>query len=650
VGNINAVTDLQIDNEIGIVAVDSPPVNALSVRVREGLYLAFQQALDDPIVKAVILICEGRTFFAGADISEFGRPAEGPSFEAVTTRIENSPKPVVAAIHGTALGGGLEVALTCHYRVAVPSAKVGLPEVNLGILPGAGGTQRLPRIVGVDAALDIITSGRAVPAPEACQLAIIDELVEEGHLRRHAIAYTRRLVDQRRPARKVRDLSDKIDAARGKPEVFAEFRRAHAFAFRGFKAPEGIIKSIEAAVNLPFAEGLKQERALFQELVNTLESKAQRYAFFAEREVAKLPDVSSQTRTMPIQAVGIVGAGVMGRSMAIRHLDLGLPVTLVDIDQRTLDLAAADLRKAYSAIAERGRITAADVDERLASLKLAIGLDALSNCDLVIEAVFEDLEVKRRVFRELDERVRADAILATTTSFLDIEAIATATRRPERVVGLHRVELTNVSRLMEVVRGEKTSNEVIATAMQLARKIGNVAVLSRGGHGFIANRAMQPCLEVANALVLEGTVPRDIDHALVEFGFPRGPLSMRDPVGLDATRCNPSNLSLAVEHDLRPRQYTQAELVELLLYPVVNEGAKILEEGIARRAAEIDISLLHGFGWPIFTGGPMFWANTVGLARTVERLKAFEAERGETFKPSALLQKLAAAGKTFHEQ
>ena len=466
----------EIRNGIGIITIDSPPVNALGIATRRALDEGFKKFSTDPAVRAIVLICAGRTFFAGADISEFGKPLEEPNLGEVFDIIENGPKPVVAAIHGTALGGGLETALVCHYRVAVPSAKVGLPEVNLGLLPGAGGTQRLPRIVGVEVALDLIGSGRPISAKEALAVGIVDALAEEGKLLEGAVAFAEKIIAENQPLQRVRDRGDKIAAARGKPEIFAEFRKKNARAFRGFKAPENIIKAIEAAVELPFDEGLKREWELFLELESSRESEAQRYTFFAEREATKIPDVPSSTPTLPVASIGVIGAGTMGGGIAMNFLNVGIPVTIVEANQAALDRGVGVIRANYETTAKRGKLTQADVEKRMGLLTPSLDYAALGQADLVIEAVFESLEVKQEVFAKLDKVAKPGAILASNTSFLDLNKIAAATARPEAVIGLHFFSPANVMRLLEIVRGEATANEVIATAMGLAKKIGKQAV------------------------------------------------------------------------------------------------------------------------------------------------------------------------------
>lgn len=682
------IAHFTVEDGIGVLKIDSPPVNALGVNVRKGLQEGFRRFAADSTVQAIVLICGGRTFFAGADISEFGKPPQGPGLQEVFDLIEAGAKPVIAAIHGTALGGGYELALICHARIAVPSAKVGLPEVNLGLLPGAGGTQRLPRIVGPELALDLITSGRPVGAKQALAMGMIDALAEEGRLREDAIAFARNLVAEGRPLPRVRDRQDKVEAARGKPEIFSKFRQQQARTFRGFKAPENIIKCIEAAVDLDFDAGMKREAELFRELVTSTESAAQRYVFFGERETSKIPDIAPDTPILPIRTVGVIGAGTMGGGISMNFVNVGIPVTLVEMSQDALDRGLGVIRKNYEASARRGKMTAAQVDERMALITPSLGLDALAHVDLVIEAVYESMDVKKEVFGKVDQIARPGAILATNTSYLDVNEIAAATSRPESVIGLHFFSPANVMRLLEVVRGEKTDTSVIATAMKLAKTIGKVPVLARVCPGFIANRLMTPRGRQAEALVLQGPSPYDIDRVMYDYGFAVGPFQMSDIVGLDVIGSgatertlrgdfvaagrlgqkknggfynydenrtpSPSPEALALIADFAKHKgiatlgaLADADILARLLYPVVNEGAKILEEGIALRAVDIDIAAIMGYNWPVYRGGPMFWANTVGLPKIVEGLRKLEAREGPAFAPAALLVRLAQEGKGF---
>ena len=683
-----AVTNLAVEDGIAIVTVNSPPVNALSAPVRDGIAAAMREASADPAVKAVVLICEGRTFIAGADISEFGKPPKGtPLLEMIDT-LESNAKPVVAAIHGTALGGGLETALGAHYRVAVPSAKVGLPEVKLGIIPGAGGTQRLPRVVGAERALEMITSGTPIGAVQAKEYGLLDEVVEEGKLREGAVAFARKVVAGNRPLKKVRDLADKVEADRGRPEVFAAFRKANARKFRGFEAPEACIKAIEAAVNLPFDEGIKRERDIFLPLVTSTQSKAQRYAFFAEREVRKVPDLPADTKTLPVGRVGIVGAGTMGGGIAMNFLNAGIPVTIAEQTQEALDRGLAIMRKNYEASAAKGRMKAEDVDRRMGLVKGTLALEDLGDADLVIEAIFENMDVKKDTFRKLDAVAKPGAILASNTSYLDVDEIGAVTKRPDHVIGMHFFSPANVMRLLEVVRTEKATREVVATAMQLAPKIGKLGVLVGVCYGFVGNRMLAQRQREANRLVEEGAMPWDVDRVLYEFGLPMGPFAMSDLAGLDIgwtkgqpaqsirnklcdidrrgqktgagfydydqnRKATPSKLveqmvlDWSKEKGIARRAIPDEEILQRLVFPMINEGAKILEEGKALRASDIDMVWITGYGWPVYRGGPMFYGDTIGLKTVLAKMEEWEKAIGPEFKPSELLRRKAAAGEQF---
>ena len=674
-GAINAVTDLAAEGEIAVLTVNSPPVNALSQQVRDGIVKGMQQAFGNAAVKAIVLICDGRTFIAGADITEFGKPPQSPSLHDVCDTIENSPKPVVAAIHGTALGGGLETALCCHYRVAVPSAKCGLPEVHLGLLPGAGGTQRLPRIVGPAAALDMVTSGRHVDAKSSLAAGLLDEIVPEGELRAGAIAYAKKVVAEKRPLRKVRDMNEKVEAARGKPELFAEFRKANARKFRGFLAPEYNIRCIEAAVNLPFDQGIATERKLFMELMTGTQSAAQRYVFFAERQVWKIPDVPDDTPPIPVKKIGVIGAGTMGGGISMNFANVGVPVTIVEVKQDALDRGLGVIRKNYDSSAKRGKLKPEDVEKRMSLLTGTLDFKALADCDLVIEAVFENMDIKKDVFARLDGIVKQGAILASNTSYLDVNEIASATQRPESVIGLHFFSPANVMRLLEIVRGAKTSKPVIATSMQLAKKIGKIAALVGVCPGFVGNRMLFQRQAQANAMLLEGAMPWDVDKVLYEFGMPMGPFAMSDLAGLDIgwsketveelddprsavrdgsprpedrrrllrlrrraqrqalARHREDHQGLHGEGRARRRaRFPTQEILERCVYPMINEGAKILEEKIAIRPSDIDIVWINGYGWPVYRGGPMFYGDTVGLKTVVAKLKEYGPKLGADFK------------------
>jgi len=683
---INAVTDYALDGDVGVITLNSPPVNALSANVRDGLAGGMAAALADPGAKAIVIICEGRTFIAGADITEFGGAQKGASLFDVQDAMEGSSKPVVAAIHGTALGGGLEVALCAHYRVAVPSARCGLPEVNLGLLPGAGGTQRLPRIVGPQRALEMMTSGQHVPAKECLAMGLVDEVVDEGALRAGAVAFAHKFAAEGKPLKKVRDSNDKVEAARGHPEIFADFRKANARKFRGFLAPEYNIRCVEAAVNEPFEQGLKTERKLFGELMSGSQSSAQRYAFFAERQANKVPDVPDDTAVIPVNKVGVIGAGTMGGGIAMNFINAGIPVTIVEVKQEALDRGLKVVRSNY----ERSRTAKPEETEaRMSRLTGSLDMSSLADCDLVIEAVFERMDIKKDIFAKLDAICKPGAILATNTSGLNIDEIASVTKRPEAVIGLHFFSPANVMKLLEIVRADHTSKEVINTCMKLARKIGKIAVLVGVCPGFVGNRILGARQREANKLIMEGAMPWDIDRVLYDFGFPMGPFAMSDLAGLDIgwvkerskgesirdvlcemdrrgqktgagwydydenRNAKPSPVTEKILHDFivksgaNPRKISDEEIFERTIYPMINEGAKILEEGKAIRASDIDVVWENGYGWPVYEGGPMWYGDKVGLPKVLAKMQEFQAQMGDAFKPAPLLEKLVADGKTF---
>ncbi|MCA6285648.1 3-hydroxyacyl-CoA dehydrogenase NAD-binding domain-containing protein [Phenylobacterium sp.] len=688
---INPVTDLSMDGDVAVITLNSPPVNALSANVREGLFEGFKAATADPAAKAIVLICEGRTFIAGADITEFGGASRGPSLFDVQEMMENAPKPVIAAIHGTALGGGLEVALVAHYRVAVPSARLGLPEVNLGLLPGAGGTQRLPRVAGPEKALEMMTSGRHAPAKEALEMGLVDELAEEGKLREAAVAFARRCVAENKPLVRVRDNNAKVEAARGKPEIFEAFRKANARKFRGFLAPEYNIRCIEAAVNLPFDEGLAVERKLFGELVTGSQSAAQRYSFFAERQAQKIPDVPDDTPLIPVKSVGIIGAGTMGGGIAMNFANVGIAVTIVEVQKEAMERGLKVIRGNYERTASRGGITAAQVEERMALITGSLDMNDLAPVDLVIEAVFERMDVKKDIFTKLDAICKPGAILATNTSGLNIDEIASVTQRPEAVIGLHFFSPANVMKLLEIVRADHTSKSVIATSMKLAKQIGKIAALVGVCPGFVGNRILAQRQREAQKLVMEGAMPWDVDRVLYDFGFPMGPFAMSDLAGLDIgwvkerskgesirdvlcemdrrgqktgagyydydenRNAKPSPVTEKIINDFivktgsNPRTVSDEEILERCIYPMINEGVKILEEGKAIRSSDIDVVWQNGYGWPVYRGGPMWYGDQIGPAKVLEKMKEFQAKMGDDFKPAALLEKLVAEGKKFSD-
>jgi 3-hydroxyacyl-CoA dehydrogenase len=688
---VNDVTTYEVEDGIAVITLDSPPVNALGFAVRQGIAEAVRAADADAGVKAIVLMCGGRTFFAGADITEFGKPIAEPSLRDVQAIVENASKPVIAAIHGTALGGGLELALVAHYRVAVPTAKCGLPEVALGLLPGAGGTQRLPRIVGAPKALELVTSGAHVPARAAEAMGLFDALIEDGTLREGAIAFARTVVAEGRPLVKVRDKNDRLEEARANPGLFDEFRKANARKFRGFLAPEYNIRAVEAAVNLPFEEGLQRERELFNLLMDDSQSAAQRHVFFAERQAAKIDDVPVETPTLPIAKVGVIGAGTMGGGIAMNFLSAGIPVTIVEMKQEALDRGVGIIRKNYEATAAKGKMKPEAVETAMGLLTPSLSFDDLTDCDLIIEAVFENLEVKKDVFAKLDRIAKPDAILATNTSYLDIDAIAAATHSPSSVLGLHFFSPANVMKLLEIVRTKDTSKPILATAAKLAKTIGKIGVTVGNGFGFVGNRILAARNTQSDKLILDGAMPAEVDKVLYDFGFPMGHFQMRDLVGLDVgwNRENsassnvreilnemgrhgqksgggyydydekrnhtPSPVALHVIEDFARRQgiprraVGEDEIRDRILYAMVNEGARILDEGIAARASDIDIVWITGYGWPRYRGGPMFWGDLQGVPKVLEKLRELQVRFGDDFRPSPLIERLAAAGKNFKD-
>jgi 3-hydroxyacyl-CoA dehydrogenase len=688
---ITDMVDLEMRDGVAVVSVDNPPVNALSAGVRTGLFEAVGKADTDDAVEAILIICKGRTYIAGADIREFGKPPEGTPLPEVHAAIEGASKPVISAIHGTALGGGLETALCCHFRVAVPSAQFGLPEVKLGLLPGAGGTQRLPRVVGVQKALEMMTSGDPVGSDFALACGLIDEIVTD--LLEDGLVFAKKVVAEGRPLVKVRDADEKIEAARKDPELFSKFRKSIARKTRGFKAPEAIVQCVEDAVSKTFEEGIQGEQKRFMDLVTGPQSAAQRYYFFAERQANKIPDLSKDRETIPVQTVGVIGAGTMGGGISMNFLNVGIPVIIVEATQEMLDRGLAVVRKNYNRSVSSGRITGEEVEARLARLTPTLNLEEIADCDLVIEAVFEDMDLKKEVFAKLDSFMKKGAILASNTSYLDINEIAAVTNRPEMVIGQHFFSPANVMRLLEVVRGEKTSDAVLATTMDLAKKIGKVAVVSGVCHGFIGNRMLAQRGVQAEKMIFEGPMPWDVDDVLYDFGFPMGPFAMKDLAGLDigwdkskskggtvrdrlcemdrrgqktgagfynydpqtrAKSPEPMVEDLIKEFSEKMgktrREFSREEILQRCIYPMINEGAKILEEGISYRPGDIDVVWVNGYGWPVYRGGPMYYADSIGLEKVMAGLKAFQEKDGDDFwEPALLIKKLVAEGKGFKD-
>ncbi|MEE3117049.1 MAG: 3-hydroxyacyl-CoA dehydrogenase NAD-binding domain-containing protein [Pseudomonadota bacterium] len=685
------------DGSVGVITVNYPPVNALGHAVRSGLLAALNQGLADAEAKVLLLVCEGRTFIAGADIREFGKPIQEPVLPEVMNQFENSSKPVIAAIHGTALGGGLETALGCHYRVALGSAKVGLPEVKLGLLPGAGGTQRLPRLTGARKALEMITTGDFVAAPQALELGIVDAVEAGDDIREVGLAYARKAVEEGWPVRRVRDLTDKVEADKGS-QVFEEFRAALEKKARGLFSPFKCVDAVEAAFTLPFDEGLKRERALFSECMASPQRAGLIHAFFAEREVSKVKGLAKDTPVRDVNSVGIIGAGTMGGGIAMNFANVGIPVTLVEVKQEALDKGLGIIRKNYENSAKKGRISQQQVEERMALITGSLTYDDFKDADLVIEAVFENMAIKKEIFAKLDAVCKPGAILASNTSTLDIDEIASATTRPQDVVGMHFFSPANVMKLLENVRGSQTSDEVKATVMAVAKKIKKVGVLVGNCYGFVGNRMLHKRGAEAMALVNEGATPQQVDKVLTDLGYPMGQFAMSDLAGIDVgyrirqeRRNSGEDVPLSwldklaeqdrlgqktmagvyryeegsrkpipdpavdaiieefrKEQGITPRQITDQEILERCMFVMINEGAKILEEGIADRSLDIDIVWIYGYGFPAYRGGPMFWADQIGLDTILNAVEKYYDELGgDQWQPSALLKKLVADGRSF---
>ena len=695
---MSSVVSYELIDTIGVITINNPPVNALSQALRQGLLDTLAAAQKDAS-EALVLLCAGRTFIAGADITEFGKPPLSPSLPEVLAALENSRKLIVAAIHGTALGGGFETALACHYRCAVPSAKVGLPEVKLGLLPGAGGTQRVPRLAGVKAALEIMTSGNPLSAAEAAELNLIDDVLPNENLREGAIGYARDLAESGALLKRVRDIT--INASSLEPGFFDAYRRTLAQRARGQIAPQRIVSAVEAAVTLPMDHGLIRERDLFLELLNSSESRAMRHIFFAEREAAKIKDLPADTPVRDIRRVAIIGGGTMGGGIAMCFANVGVPVTLLEVSSEALERGLGIIRKNYAITVQKGKMSDTEMQQRLQLITGTTDYADLADMDLVIEAVFENPEIKKDVFRKLDAVCKPGAILASNTSYQNIDEIAAVTSRAQDVLGMHFFSPANVMKLLEVVRGEKTANVVLATAMQVGRKIGKVCALSRVCYGFIGNRMLSGYGRQAHMLLLDGASPEQVDTVAEEFGMAMGPLAMSDLAGLDigykarqareaagevidpATHCVSSALvelgrlgqkSGAGYYKYDPqtrarqsdpevdalirahadklgivrREIGRDEIVARLFYPLINEGARILEEGIAQRPGDIDIVYVYGYAFPSAKGGPMFYADEVGLKTVYDAILRFgKALGGEYWKPAPLLAQLAGNGSTF---
>jgi len=683
---------------VAILSLNNPPVNGLSFSVRTALAAQLDAALTDEAIQALVVTGTGRMFCGGADIREFSQPTppETPYLPSVINNIEASAKPVVAAIHGVAAGGGLEIALACHARLASPGTRVGLPEVTLGIVPGAGGTQRMPRLIDVEAALDLIANGKLIRAEKAKQFGFIDEIVESDLLET-AITRARTLLGT--ALRRTSSLENSIIEAKGKPSIFDTFRTNLAKRARGFDAPYACVECIEAAVSLPFADGLTKEHQIFRKLIESDQSKAQRHAFFAEREVSKIPGIPKDTPTQDITTAAVVGFGTMGRSITMNLANAGIPVTVFDVSQEALDRGLKIVKKSYISSVSKGQLTQTDMDKRLALISLTLDYTNTKDVDVVIEAALEELALKKEIFSQLDAVCKTDTILATNTSTLDINEIASVTKRPEKVIGTHFFNPANVMRLMENVRGVKTSKHTIATIMKLSKTIGKIGVLVGVCDGFVGNRMLYAYRRQADFLLEEGAQPQQIDKVLYDFGMPMGPFQMADLTGLDigwqirkgqaATR--PKHLRYSPVADrlcelgrfgqktgagwyryekgsrtpkqdpvvealirkvsdglgITRRPVSDDEIIPRCFYPLINEGAKILQEGIALRASDIDVIWMCGYGFPRFRGGPMFWADLIGIDTIYNTMSRLYDEHGDWFEPAPLLAKLAKEDKGF---
>jgi 3-hydroxyacyl-CoA dehydrogenase len=688
-------------NRTGVLTINNPPVNALSPGVPEGIAQGIGEFSADPAIDSIVLIGGGRTFIAGADIREFlkitasGNRDRGPGLNPILDRIESCPKPVVAAIHGTALGGGLETAMACHYRVAVPSAQLGQPEVKLGLIPGAGGTQRLPRLAGVEKALAMCVSGDPIPSAGALEAGLLDEILP-GDLLSGALAFAARIAHN--PPRPTRGRNEKLPTPAEAAPLFAAARASARTRQRNLIAPLAAIDAIEAAVSLPFDQGLQREAELFQHCLFSDQSKALIHVFFGEREVAKIPDIPKDTPIGEIRRAAVVGAGTMGAGIAMVFSNAGIPVLLKESDAAALDRGLAAIRRNYESSLKKGRLSQTAIDERLARIQPALTYDGFADAHIVVEAVFESMALKRDVFAELNTVCRPSTILASNTSTLDIDEIASVTSRPGRVIGAHFFSPAHVMRLLELVRGKHTSKETIATCMALARRLGKVAVLARNCRGFIGNRMFGPYRREAQFLVEEGATPEAVDSALYDFGMAMGPLATGDLAGLDVGwRIRKESGALTdtsirqprIEdrlcelgrfgqktgagwyrygpdrkpaHDpetdriiaetraalgLTPRSISPGEIVDRTILALVNEGARLLEEGIALRSVDIDIVYVTGYGFPAWRGGPMHYADSIGLPRVLSRIKEFESQHGPLWSPAPLLTRLAASGSAF---
>lgn len=691
---MSTVTYEILDN-VGVITINNPPVNALSYNVRAGIQKAINDAQQDA-TKALLILCEGKTFIAGADIAEFGQPPRQPLLPAVMTTIEQSEKPIIAALHGTALGGGLEIALSCHYRCAVPSTKIGLPEIKLGLLPGAGGTQRAPRLAGVKNALDLMISGAQLNAQKAKEQGLIDHLLDDDNLKQSALAYVEGLLNQGKGVRITSNLE--VDTSDLEETFFADYKKTLGKKAKNQIAHYHIVDCVEASTNMPFDKGLKKERECFIDCRNSTQSKALRHIFFAERQARKIDAIPANTPIRDINTVGVIGGGLMGCGIAMNFANAGIPVTILELNGEALERGLQGIAKQYQTAVKKGKSTQEQADKRISLVKGSTNYDDFSDVDLVIEAVFESMDVKKQVFSKLDEICKKGAILASNTSYLDINEIAQATNRPEDVIGLHFFSPAHIMKLLEIVQAEKTADDVVATSMKIAAKIKKNPVLAKVCYGFIGNRMLRQYLREVQICLLEGAAPQQIDKAMMDWGMAMGPLMVADMAGLDISY--KARKELTDEQKGDPRSYRVADvLVEAgrlgqktdagyyaydpetrkreedpavieiieqvakelnvtrasisdeeirsrLLLSLINEGYKILEEGIAQRESDIDVVYCFGYGFPSYRGGPMFQAQEMGLENVLEEINTYKEKLGEEYwTPSALLEQLATEAK-----
>ena len=689
---------------VGVVTLDNPPVNAFSLSQRIGVREALTNGLQDPDILAFVICGSGRMFSAGADIREFdtGVAAESPTLPELISLIEDSPKPVVCALHGTAVGGGCELSLACHSRVAVTGTRIGLPEVTLGIVPGAGGTQRLPRLIGVLPALDAIVSGKPMIAERALELGLIDELTDDSdELLKISVSVARRLAIEPGPPHKTRDRDSQLLEVRDRPELFDEFRSRIARRARGFEAPFACIDCVEAATTMPFEQGLAFEREVFLRCRSSDQSLAQRHAFFAEREARKVSGLGPETPQLDIRCAAVLGCGTMGSGIAMCFVNAGIPVIVIESEQGMLDRGMEMIRKNYTSTVSKGRMTEEEAEARLTLIEPTLEFERVSEADIVIEAVFEDMDLKKKIFTRLDALCRAEAILATNTSSLDVNAIAAVTGRPEQVVGTHFFSPANVMRLVEIVRGHQTSPEVIATVLTLSKRLGKVGVVVGVCDSFAANRMLYPYSRQAQFLIEEGAFPEQVDRVIQDFGFPMGPFALSDLAGIDVgwrvrqhrEHSRPKHLRYSAiadrlyemgrygqktskgwyqyeegsripipdpdvvdlvlgtskELEIDRREISDEEILQRCMYPLINEGARILEEGIAQRASDLNVVWLYGFGFPRYRGGPMFYADSLGLRHVYEVMQNFYEIHQDWLEPAPLLERLAREDRTFAE-